>query len=44
MYRDAFVSGEYGYGSAVALVLTLTTGAITLAYLRRQVKSREALG
>lgn len=44
MYRDAFVSGEYGYGSAVALVLTLTTGAVTLAYLRRQVKSREALG
>lgn len=44
MYRDAFVSGEYGYGSAVALVLTLTTGAVTLAYLRRQVTSREALG
>ncbi|GFJ82795.1 carbohydrate ABC transporter permease [Phytohabitans houttuyneae] len=44
MYRDAFVAGEYGYGSSVALVLTLTTGAITLAYLRRQVKSREALG
>ncbi|GAA4696682.1 permease [Phytohabitans rumicis] len=43
MYRDAFVAGEYGYGSAVALVLTLTTGAITLAYMRRQVTSREAL-
>ncbi|MEJ3745763.1 sugar ABC transporter permease [Actinomycetes bacterium KLBMP 9797] len=43
MYRDAFVAGEYGYGSAVALVLTLTTGAITLAYLRRQVKTREEL-
>ncbi len=44
MYRDAFVSGEYGYGSAVALVLTLTTAAVTLAYLRRQVKTREGLG
>jgi ABC-type sugar transport system permease subunit len=43
MYRDAFVAGEYGYGSAVAMVLTLTTGAITLAYLRRQVKVREDL-
>jgi ABC-type sugar transport system permease subunit len=44
MYRDAFVSGEYGYGSAVAVVLTLTTGAITLAYLRRQARTREELG
>ncbi|MCW6007607.1 sugar ABC transporter permease [Micromonospora sp. CPCC 205371] len=43
MYRDAFVAGEYGYGSAVAMVLTLTTGAVTLAYLRRQVKVREDL-
>jgi ABC-type sugar transport system permease subunit len=43
MYRDAFVAGEYGYGSAVAMVLTLTTGAVTLAYLRRQVKAREDL-
>jgi multiple sugar transport system permease protein len=43
MYRDAFVSGDYGYGSAVALVLTLTTAAVTLAYLRRQVKAREGL-
>jgi ABC-type sugar transport system permease subunit len=43
MYRDAFVTGEYGYGSAVALVLTLTTGAVTLAYLRRQVRTREEL-
>ncbi len=44
MYRDAFVTSDYGYGSAVALVLTLTTGAVTLAYLRRQVRSREGLG
>lgn len=44
MYRDAFVAGEYGYGSAVAFVLTLTTGAVTLAYLRRQARTREELG
>jgi ABC-type sugar transport system permease subunit len=43
MYRDAFVSGEYGYGSAVALLLTLTTSLVTIAYLRRQVRSREGL-
>jgi multiple sugar transport system permease protein len=43
MYRDAFVAGDYGYGSAVALVLTLTTGLVTVAYLRRQVRSREGL-
>jgi multiple sugar transport system permease protein len=44
MYRDTFVTGQYGYGSAVALVLTLTTGAVTLAYLRRQVGVRKELG
>jgi ABC-type sugar transport system permease subunit len=44
MYRDAFVAGDYGYGSAVALVLTLTTGLVTVAYLRRQARSREGLG
>jgi multiple sugar transport system permease protein len=43
MYREAFVAGDYGYGSAVALVLTLTTGLVTVAYLRRQVRSREGL-
>jgi len=43
MYRDAFVSSEYGYGSAVALVLTLVTGAVTLAYLRYQIKGQESL-
>jgi ABC-type sugar transport system permease subunit len=43
MYREAFVAGDYGYGSAVALVLTLTTGLVTVAYLRRQTRSREGL-
>jgi ABC-type sugar transport system permease subunit len=44
MYRDTFVSGQYGYGSAVAVVLTLTTGAVTLAYLRRSMGARKELG
>ncbi|GIF45715.1 carbohydrate ABC transporter membrane protein 1 (CUT1 family) [Asanoa ferruginea] len=43
MYRDAFVSGDYGYGSAVALVLTLVTGAVTIAYLRFQIRGQEKL-
>ena len=43
MYRDAFVSGQYGYGSAVALVLTLVTGSVTLVYLRQQATRRRDL-
>ncbi|MEV0715844.1 sugar ABC transporter permease [Asanoa sp. NPDC050611] len=43
MYRDAFVSSDYGYGSAVALVLTLVTGAVTVAYLRFQIRGQEKL-
>jgi ABC-type sugar transport system permease subunit len=43
MYRETFVTGRYGYGSAVALMLTLVTGAVTLAYLRRQASSRKEL-
>jgi multiple sugar transport system permease protein len=43
MYRDAFVSGQYGYGSAVALVLTLVTGSVTLVYLRQQASRRRDL-
>jgi ABC-type sugar transport system permease subunit len=43
MYRDAFVSSDYGYGSAVALVLTLVTGAVTIAYLRFQIRGQEKL-
>ncbi|GAA0912718.1 carbohydrate ABC transporter permease [Virgisporangium aurantiacum] len=37
MYREAFVSADYGYGSAVALSLTVVTAAISYVYLRRQV-------
>ena len=44
MYRETFVTGRYGYGSSVALMLTLVTGAVTLAYLRRQTSTRKELG
>jgi multiple sugar transport system permease protein len=40
MYRNAFVTHEYGYGSAVALALTVVTGAVSFAYLRRQLSTR----
>jgi ABC-type sugar transport system permease subunit len=40
MYRNAFVTHEYGYGSAVALALTVVTGAISFAYLRRQLSTK----
>jgi ABC-type sugar transport system permease subunit len=40
MYRDAFVSGYYGEGAAVAVALTLVTGLVSVLYLRRQLASR----
>jgi multiple sugar transport system permease protein len=40
MYRDAFVGGNYGYGAAVAVLLTVVGFAVSLLYLRRQVGSR----
>lgn len=43
MYRDTFVADQYGYGSAVAVMLTVVTGAISVIYLRRQLARREAL-
>jgi multiple sugar transport system permease protein len=44
MYRDTFVADQYGYGSAVAVMLTVVTGAVSVIYLRRQMARREALG
>ncbi|MFI6604253.1 carbohydrate ABC transporter permease [Nonomuraea sp. NPDC050536] len=38
MYRDTFVASEYGYGSAVAVMLTVVTGLASYLYLRRQVR------
>lgn len=41
MYRDAFVANEYGYGSAVAMLLFVVTGLASLLYLRRQLRDEE---
>ncbi|MFI6174099.1 carbohydrate ABC transporter permease [Nonomuraea sp. NPDC051191] len=38
MYRDTFVASDYGYGSAVAVMLTVVTGLASYLYLRRQVR------
>lgn len=43
MYRNAFVTAEYGYGAAVAVALTVVTGVVSFAYLRRQLASRKGL-
>ncbi|MEU5881921.1 sugar ABC transporter permease [Spirillospora sp. NPDC047279] len=41
MYRDVFVADEYGYGSAVAVLLTTVTGLASYAYMRRQIGKEE---
>ncbi|WP_240197260.1 carbohydrate ABC transporter permease [Nonomuraea lactucae] len=38
MYKETFVASEYGYGSAVAVMLTVVTGLASYLYLRRQVR------
>lgn len=43
MYRDTFVADQYGYGSAVAVLLTVVTGVVSVIYLRQQLSRREAL-
>jgi multiple sugar transport system permease protein len=43
MYRDTFVANEYGYGSAVAVLLTVVTGVVSVIYLRQQLSRREGL-
>ncbi|PZG13789.1 permease [Nonomuraea aridisoli] len=37
MYKETFVSSDYGYGSAVAVMLTVVTGLASYLYLKRQV-------
>ncbi|MCF6473738.1 sugar ABC transporter permease [Nonomuraea sp. MG754425] len=37
MYKETFVASDYGYGSAVAVLLTVVTGLASYLYLRRQV-------
>ncbi|QYC45774.1 sn-glycerol-3-phosphate transport system permease protein UgpA [Nonomuraea coxensis DSM 45129] len=38
MYKETFVASEYGYGSAVAVLLTVVTGLASYLYLKRQVR------
>jgi multiple sugar transport system permease protein len=40
MYKQTFVANAYGYGSAIAVLLTVVTGLATITYLRWQVRSR----
>ncbi|MEU6782578.1 sugar ABC transporter permease [Nonomuraea angiospora] len=37
MYKETFVASDYGYGSAVAVMLTVVTGLASYLYLKRQV-------
>jgi ABC-type sugar transport system permease subunit len=41
MYRDTFVADQYGYGSAIAVVLTVVTGIVSFVYLRRQLGTKK---
>ncbi|WP_329519730.1 carbohydrate ABC transporter permease [Spirillospora sp. NBC_01491] len=41
MYRDVFAADDYGYGSAVAVLLTTITGLASYVYLRRQAGREE---
>jgi ABC-type sugar transport system permease subunit len=36
MYKDAFVNGDYGYGAAVAVMLTVIGLIVSLLYLKQQ--------
>ncbi|MEV4291693.1 sugar ABC transporter permease [Nonomuraea bangladeshensis] len=38
MYKETFVASQYGYGSAVAVLLTVVTGLASYLYLKRQVR------
>ncbi|MFB9834165.1 carbohydrate ABC transporter permease [Actinoallomurus acaciae] len=42
MYRDTFVANDYGYGSAVAVFLTVVTGLASFIYLRSQLRKEDA--
>lgn len=42
MYRDTFVANDYGYGSAVAVFLTVVTGLASFVYLRTQLRKEDA--
>ncbi|WP_336207523.1 carbohydrate ABC transporter permease [Nonomuraea sp. LPB2021202275-12-8] len=38
MYKETFVASDYGYGSTVAVMLTVVAGLASYLYLRRQVR------
>jgi len=38
MYSQTFVANEYGYGAAIAVLLTVVTGLGSVVYLKRQVQ------
>jgi len=40
MYRETFLLNQYGYGSAVAVFLTVVVVVASFAYLRRQMPAR----
>lgn len=42
MYRQVFVADEYGYGSAIAVLLTTVTGLASYLYLRHQIGKEDA--
>lgn len=43
MYKETFVSNDYGLGAAVAIFLTVVTVAASLIYLRRQLSDAKEL-
>ncbi len=43
MYRDTFVADNYGYGSTVAVLLTVLAGVASVTYLRRQLSTRRSV-
>lgn len=43
MYKESFVSNDYGMGAALALLLTIVTVAASVLYLRRQLSDAKEI-
>jgi multiple sugar transport system permease protein len=43
MYKETFVSNDYGLGAAVAVFLTVVTVSASVIYLRRQLSDTKEL-
>ena len=41
MYKQTFVAGDYGVGSALAVLITVLTLVVSLLYLRRQLAGNQ---